>query len=188
MKLTTLMLIVTLGAITLIWLQAKYNEVQNVKSTLDGRTYLVRKLPDAQRAANELARLNKVAEKLIHHLDDLYGNEQRVKQLKERFNPAALSEGSPDSGYTSYSVGKGRKIVMCIRQSDYSFVPHNTLVYVMFHELAHVMTKTVGHDASFWANFRFILKEAVSLGLYRKVDYGANPEDFCGIKIASTIL
>ena len=187
-KLATIMLLVTLTAITFVWLQARFMEVEHVTSKIDGRTYIVRRLPDSQRAADELARLNKDALRLIDHMKTKFPKDVRVQQLASRYNPDALSEGSPDSGYTSYSVGKGRKLVMCIRQSDFTFVPHNTLVYVMFHELGHIMTKTLGHDAAFWENFKLILREAVAIGLYRRVDYRAKPEDFCGIKIASTIL
>lgn len=177
-----------LALIVFMWLQARVQEVEYIKSSVDGRTYLVRKLPDSQKAADELALLNKDAEKLIKHLVAKFKDSSEVKQLYERYNPNALSEGSADSGYTSYSISKGKKIVMCLRQVGHDFVAHNTLMYVMCHEMAHVMTKTVGHDARFWKNFRFILQEAVAIGIYERVDYADKPVDFCGIKIASTVL
>jgi hypothetical protein len=182
----------SLALIAFVWIQARMQEVEYVKSVVDDRTYLVRRLPDSQRAADELARLNQDAMELIKHLVAKFDSRSEahavVQRLYERFNPNAMSEGSADSGYTSYSISKGKKMVMCIRQRDHAFVDHNTLMFVLCHELAHVMTETVGHDASFWTNFRLLLREAVAIGVYVQVDYSKMPEDFCGIKISSTVL
>ena len=48
------------------------------------------------------------------------------------------------------------------------------------------MTKTIGHGDDFWRNFRFILKAAIHYGIYTRVDFGSNPEPYCGIKITDT--
>jgi hypothetical protein len=56
------------------------------------------------------------------------------------------------------------------------------------HELAHIMTTEIGHTPLFWSNFRFLLREAVDIGLYKKVDYFKEPSDYCGIKINSSVI
>jgi predicted metal-dependent hydrolase len=44
-------------------------------------------------------------------------------------------------------------------------------MFVILHEMAHLMTTTVGHTPEFWANFRRILHDASSIQIYRPVNY-----------------
>ena len=55
-------------------------------------------------------------------------------------------------------------------------IDENTLAFVAIHELGHVMTESVGHTKEFWQNFKFLLKDAVKLGIYKPVDYKKNPK------------
>jgi hypothetical protein len=173
-----------------MYLKGYYAEVTYVKSTLDRRNYLVRKLPDSQKAADFLASVNQDLGRLVNHLTAKYPENPVVKRLFENFNPANVSEGSPQSGYTSYSVNKGERIILCLRQKDAtdSFVSKNVIMYVAIHELGHLATESIGHDQDFWDNFKFILEEAVNIGVYQKVDYSNNPAPYCGIKITSSII
>lgn len=167
-----------------------YSEISYVKSNVDNRTYLVRQLGDKEKAANLLAEVSKDLQKLVNHLVAKYPDNESIKRLFKNFNPDNISEGSPDSGYTSYSVNKGENIVLCIRQNDNNktLVDKNTILYVSIHELAHLMTKSIGHDSVFWNNFKFILKEAVDIGIYKKIDYKINHQSYCGIEITNNIL
>ena len=171
-----------------MFVQNHYGEVEYVKSNIDDRYYLVRKLHDRQEAADYLADVNKTLQKLVRHMMAMYPNDPDVLQLYRNYNPEAISEGSPESGYTSYSVNKGEKIILCIRQTDNSFVDKNVILYVAIHELGHIMTKDVGHTDRFWSNFRRLLKEAMGLGLYSKVNFNNKPEDYCGIKITTSVV
>lgn len=175
--------------VILLFIQRHYNEVEYVKSRIDQRNYLVRKLPHSQEAADYLADVNAKLMQLTRHMMAKYGDQNpEVQQLYRNYNPNALSEGSYESGYTSYTVNKGEKMVLCIRQKDTTFVDKNTIMYVAIHELAHVMTTTLQHDENFWRNFKFLLQEAVALNIYKKVDFKQDPQDYCGIKITSSII
>jgi hypothetical protein len=176
--------------ILFFYLKTYYAEVTYVVSKVDNRKYLVRKLPDRQEAADRLASINLDLQKLVKHLSAKYPNKNEVKRLYKNFNPNNISEGSAQSGYTSYSVNKGERIILCIRQKDNkdSFVDRNVVMYVAVHELAHLATESVGHDKTFWNNFRFLLQEAVDIGIYTKVDYAAHPAPYCGIKVTSSII
>jgi hypothetical protein len=190
MKFVEVFLIFITVVILFFYLKNHYAEVTYVKSTIDDNYYLVRRLQDKEEAANILAKLGADMEKLIKHLLAKYPDNKDIKRLYENFNKKNISESSPDSGYTSYSVDKGKRLVLCIRQKNAlnSFVDYNNLIYTITHEISHVAVSDIGHTPHFWEFFRFILKEAVDIGIYTKVDYAKNPADFCGIKITSSVL
>eukprot|EP00798_Chlamydomonas_sp_ICE-L_P002262 gene2262-biopygen10777 len=170
------------------YLRGFYSEVLFVSSDVDGREYLMRRLPDRQNAANLMARINSNLNKLVQHLVAKYPKNPVVRQLYDNYNPDALSEGGAELGYTSYSVNKGEKIVLCLRQRDHELVEENILMYVAIHELGHLGTDEVGHTPKFWSNFKWILEEAMSIGLYTRVDFDNEPKKYCGINITSSIV
>lgn len=188
MNFVDVFIIFVITLILVMFIQNHYGEVEYVTSSIDNRSYLVQKLPDRQQAADYLADINMRLTRLVKHMMAKHGNNQDVLQLYKLYNPNALSEGSIESGYTSYSVNKGEKVILCIRQKDRSFVPKNIVMYVAIHEVAHIMTKEIGHTETFWNNFRFLLEEAMSIGLYEKVDFNRQPADYCGIKITNSVI
>lgn len=177
--------------IALFYIKQHYAEVEYVESKIDNKKYLVLSLPDKQEAADTLALLNQDMLQLIEHLITKYPDNPAIKRLKKNYDPNNISEGSPYSGYTSYTVNKGQKLVLCIRQKNKTkklIKDRNLLRYVVFHEAGHYASKTVGHNKEFWQNFKFIIKEAVDIGLYTKVNYKNNPQPYCGITVSSSII
>jgi predicted metal-dependent hydrolase len=166
------------------------NEVMYVKSSVDNNEYLVRNLNDKNEAANILAMLRMKLEKICEVMKKKYPTDESVLRMNEKFNADNITESGKSNQYTSYSVNKGEKIVFCIRQKDEaeSLVDENTLTFVAIHELAHIMTKSVGHTPEFWANFKRLLKEAVENKLYQKENYSNNPKEYCGIKVSDSPL
>jgi hypothetical protein len=177
-----------MAAIICMYVRRYYAEVEYMVSHVDGRNYLVRKMPDNQEAADRLALLNQKLSKLVQHVSTAFADNPDALRLAKNFNPDNVSEGGMENGYTSYSVNKGERIVMCIRQRDGSFVDEDVVMYVAVHELAHLMTAEVGHTPTFWANFRFLLREAIEANLYKVVDFAEHPRDYCGIKIGSSVI
>ena len=166
------------------------NEVIYVKSTIDNNEYLVRNLEDKNLAADMLAKLRSKLEKICEIMKNKYPNDESVTRMNDRFNSENITESGKNNQYTSYSVNKGEKVVFCIRQKDEdeSIVDENTLTFVAVHELAHIMTKSVGHTPEFWSNFKRLLKEAVEHNLYVKENYSSNPKEYCGIKVSDSPL
>ena len=166
------------------------NEVSYVKSDIDNNEYLVRNRDNKQQAADLLAKVRLKLEKIISSMKQKYPNDKSVLRMSKKFNADNISESGKSSQYTSYSVNKGEKIVFCIRQKDEdeSLVEENTITFVSIHELAHIMTKSIGHTEEFWNNFKRLLKEAIDLGLYQKEDYQSNPKEYCGIKVTDSPL
>ena len=77
---------------------------------------------------------------------------ESLKRLKKNYRPNNITESSPGNKYTSYSINKGDKIVFCLRSKDGSnkLEDINTMMFVAIHELAHLMTKSIGHTTEFW--------------------------------------
>ena len=166
------------------------NEVTTCKSSIDNNEYIVRNREDKEEAANMLAKIRQKLEDLIDSMKQKYPNDEAVQRMSRKFNADNISESGKSSQYTSYSVNKGEKIVFCIRQKDEkeSFVDMNTITFVSIHELAHIMTKSVGHTDEFWTNFKRLLNEAIKMGIYTKEDYSSNPREYCGIKVTDSPL
>jgi predicted metal-dependent hydrolase len=166
------------------------NEVIYVKSDIDNNEYLVRNLKDKEIAANTLAKLRLKLEKICSIMKNKYPNDESVIRMNEKFNPDNITESGKNNQYTSYSVNKGEKLVFCIRQKDENetIVDENTLTFVAIHELAHIMTKSVGHTPEFWTNFKRLLNDAINNNLYTKENYSSNPKEYCGIKVTDSPL
>ncbi len=166
------------------------NEVTYVKSSIDNNEYLVRNLEDKEAAANMLANIRMKLQKICDVMKNKYPTDESVNRMVERFNPDNITESGKNNQYTSYSINKGEKIVFCIRQKNdkEDLVDENTMTFVSIHELAHIMTKSVGHTPEFWDNFKRLLKIAIEEGLYNKEDYTKNPKEYCGIKVSDSPL
>ena len=101
-----------------IYTESRNNEIIYVKSNIDNRQYLVRNQEDKQDAADLLANMRGRLEKLINYMKINYPNDKRVERLIRKFNPDRISESLKGSKYTSYSINKGEKIVLCLRSKD----------------------------------------------------------------------
>tara|TARA_B100000902_G_C27230707_1_gene874643 strand:+ start:693 stop:1277 length:585 start_codon:yes stop_codon:yes gene_type:complete len=180
-----------LSVLVLFTILNKFKENKDITTIIskkDNRKYIVRKLPDAESAADKLAEINNKILILIKSLENKEHNDYtgNVKTLINRFNPDALSETGKDAEYTSYSVNKGQKISICIRNKDNSFINNNTVIFVVIHELAHVMTDSIGHTEEFWDNMKYLLEKAEEINIYTPQDYNTNPVNYCGMEINST--
>ncbi len=166
------------------------NEITYTKSDVDGKAYLVRNVPDKKDAANLLANTKKRCVHLVRYLSLKFPNNDAVNRLLLKYNPDNITESSKNSKYTSYSVNKGEKIVFCIRSrdKDEKLVDQNVLMFVALHELAHVMTKSVGHTQEFWDNFKFLLRQAIDAKVYVHQDFRKKPVKYCGTEITDTPL
>jgi hypothetical protein len=167
--------------------QSKYPLV-NVKSSVDNQTYKVRDMPDKQQAADLLARVRAKIKALYAALHDKFPNKPQIKQWIRNFKPDAerFMESTPAEEHTSYSVNKGEKIHLCLRQREgdnETLVDENVMVFVALHEMAHVITPTLGHGPDFWNNFGWLLKQAEARNIYTYQNFKAQPVAYCGLKI-----
>ena len=172
------------------WLSSIFSSnypLVSVKSTIDGRTYRVRDLSDKQEAANLMANTRIKIASLCNALQQKYPDKKQVQMISQNFrdDPNRFLEATPDAAHTSYSVNKGEKVYMCLRQRNEKeeLVDENIITFVAIHELAHIGTPEIGHTPSFWNNFGWLLKEAEAMKVYEFTNFAAHPVEYCGIRI-----
>lgn len=186
---------VLIGFILLICLKIySESEVYNLKcviSTVDGNKYCVRDRTKVKEASDLLAKVTEKCKELVAYVGKKYPNDADVKRLVDNFNPKKISETLPTSELTAYSENKGEKIAFCLNKTktnNEALIDLNTLTFVAIHELAHLMTPSVGHKQEFWQNFKFLLENAKDAHIYKPVDYKKNPTGYCGMTITDNPL
>ncbi len=169
-------------------LQTNVYPLTSVRSTIDGQVYQVRDMGDKQQAADLLAKVRQRMSQLYNYLKVTYPDKPQVKQLVQNFKPDAgrILEATPEAEHTSYSVNKGESVHLCLRQRDgnnENLINENIMMFVALHEMAHMITATIGHGPDFWNNFGWLLKQAEEKGLYTPTNFKAQPVAYCGVKI-----
>jgi len=158
-----------------------------VKSDVDGEAYLVRNLSDRKAAANRLAEVRANVLRLMKHFKQSLTENPIAAAILKNFDgePSRFSESEADSSYTSYTLNKGEKMYVCLRQKNavQTLVDVNVLTFVTLHELGHIGTHEIGHTPLFWNNFAWILKQAEHIGIYEYQDFSSTPAEYCGISI-----
>jgi hypothetical protein len=143
--------------------------------------------------ARRLSRLAKKIDTLVLYMynhklpDSIVANRLAYRWKKIRDNPKGFRETSFGESSAAYTVNKGEEMRICIRdpKSDKMFEDEKTSFLVILHELAHLMSKSYGHNLEFKKNFAYITKVAVELGLYKYVDYSKEPTTYCSTDITN---
>mgnify|MGYP001452279814 CR=1 FL=1 len=189
-ELAALLSIGVIGSTVALNKQSQNNEVVYVKANHNGKSYLVRNVKDKQEAADLLAQIGTNLQLLVDYVYENDRDKDGATRMKRKYNGDNISESEPNTKYTSYSVNKGEKIVFCLRSKDdkQELSDLNLMMFVAIHELAHVMTKSVGHTEEFWDNFRYLLKKAMKLNIYKRHDFKNKPRSYCGTTITESPL
>ena len=171
-----------------VYMDSEMYNLKCVISGVDGNRYCVRDRVEVDEAADLLAACTTNCINLVKYMDKNHSDDQRIQKLVKGFNPKAIQETLPTSELTAYSENKGEKIAFCLNKTKDStkLIDLNTLTFVAIHELAHIMTTSIGHKQEFWQNFKFLLEGAKASGIYDPVDYQKTPENYCGITITDS--
>jgi len=180
-----ILIIFIIGFVLKIYADSDMFQLKCIVSDEDGNKYCVRETPKLELVADLLARVTKKLVDLVKYMGEKYPTRENVKRLVEKFNPKKISETLPTSTYTAYSENKGEKLAFCTTttKEGSKLIDENTLTFVAIHELGHVMTESIGHKKEFWENFKFLLKNAVQMGIYNPIDYKNKPKKYCGMTI-----
>jgi len=170
-----------------IYYESDSFQLKCIISGVDGNKYCVRDRNKVKPAANLLATVTTKCKDLVNYVNEKYPNDPKVQRLVKGFNPKKISETLPNSELTAYSENKGEKIAFCLnkkKEDNNNLIDINTLTFVAIHELSHIMTVSIGHKQEFWQNFKFLLENAKTAGIYDPVDYKKKPKEYCGMTIS----
>jgi hypothetical protein len=127
-------------------------------------------------------------EKLVNHVYIKYPDHEGAKLLRKRYNQNNLYEGSPFDENFTYTDNKGERIVICLKDKEMNYHDINLLMFPFIHELGHLCDKdhNPGHGPSFSKCFKWLLEEAIMIGVYTPIDFNSSPESYCGMTIDAT--
>lgn len=183
----TTLLVTTLLAMAILyrWAQGDERSLVCIISSVDGEKYCVRDRTKLDAAADLLAQTSQHIDTVVAYCAESSSDDERVQRLLSRYNSGAIRETLPTSEHVAYSENKGEKMAFCVstRRNGERLIDQNTLTFVALHELAHVMSKSVGHTQEFWTNFKFLVTKAVECGVYSPVNYKENPAQYCGMEL-----
>ncbi len=175
-------------AFLIICLQGKETfEIIKQKATYDHKDYYVQDYENHQEAANVLSKIVSDSLTLINKLSMKYPDKDNVARLKEKFNPDKIREAVHEKNSTSYTINKGEMMHLCLRNKNKNKTlhEHNLLMFVIIHELAHIASKSIGHNKEFYDNFKFLLNEAAEINIYTPVNFGNHRVEYCGIDVTN---
>lgn len=165
--------------------QQKYNKIVR-----NGNTLHILKTEDSDNAVLLLESIAHDTENLVDHISKKYPQHSGMQLLRQRFNKNNLYEGSPSDKDFTYTEDKGTRIVICLRNKKMNFHDKNLLMFPVIHELGHMCDKdhNPGHGGEFTDCFKFILQEAIELGVYHPIDFVNDPKPYCGMLISTNPL
>jgi hypothetical protein len=105
---------------------------------------------------------------LVSQAQEYYQYDPMLALLKDRLRPVhpIVEKLKLYKGDKSYTINKER-VFLCLYDEHGEYYPLNHQVYVLLHELAHVInTKDVGHTEEFHRIFDELLDRATKLGIY----------------------
>jgi predicted metal-dependent hydrolase len=152
----------------------------------DGKKFCVRERENKAAAAKLLEEIADKAQQLVNYVYKKYPDNEDVVRLKEKFSKDVIMETLPNSQYTAYSENKGEKVSFCLnktKDNNNNLIDSHTLMFVCIHEMSHIMTKSIGHDTTFWQNFKFLLENAEEAGIHIPRNYKEEPSEYCGMQI-----
>lgn len=170
-----------------IYMDSDAYNLKCIISSVDGNKYCVRERKKVEQAADLLAEVTRNCKMLVFYMKEKYPDDERVKRLVDGFDPKKINETLPTSELTAYSENKGEKLAFCLNKNkktkDTNLIDLDTLTFVAIHELSHIMTKSVGHTAEFWGNFKFLLQNAKDAKIHVPENYKEKPQEYCGMTI-----
>ena len=136
-------------------------------------------------AVEILVNLDKFITKLKKHLLDDYPSHKLIqKKLKKSILIYEIPKKNTKS--VAYTLNKNI-LYVCLRNKNKTLIKdYNKIYFVVMHELAHLITKTYGHNQEYWDNNKLIIKTAIKYKLYKYKNYYSSPVNYCGININSS--
>jgi hypothetical protein len=149
----------------------------DVVSAVNNKKYAVMQTGDYVAAADMLASLEDKARAFIAAASEKYPNDNTIKRI-QKYWTGTISE-IPQSDTIAYALEK-RDLFMCVRDNAGNVQQLDDLLFVLLHELSHIMNTSYGHDAPFWRQFKRTLEMANKLGYLPYTNYDQYSVTVCG--------
>lgn len=143
-----------------------YKEPLNLheKHVIEGVSYKIIKTSDSTKsdALSRLLFLKETAFIIATKLEN-----SKATLLQSRLRKTTFSELSPPhTPYIASTINKGSVINICIRDAmTGSLLSKEHTLYVFVHELAHIITKSIGHTPEFNENMTLLVKACQEIGV-----------------------
>lgn len=178
------LIIILILLVAALYLILRQERMVWIRSSSGRKTYYVKNLKDAQRAADKLEELENHLADFMQQAEKIYPGDVRIKRIRERWD-GSLSEVEDLKDNIAYSIGK-MTLHLCIREKDGRTADINSCMFVLLHELAHICTISYGHTTEFWKNMRFLLEIADFTGHYEYTDNVSEKTMLCGRPLGSS--
>jgi hypothetical protein len=129
-----------------------------------------------------IVKINITLDQFVDKLSIQFPQDERVGRLRLRYKKSSLMQSKD---HNTYTINK-HQIMMCVRDYSKDQQLHddfNLLIFVAIHELGHVMSESAHHTDEFWANFKFLLRNAAEMGFYNPVDYAFDSKNYCMMQV-----
>jgi len=178
--------------IFLIYYYYYYNKHISVKGR-SGRTFYIRSSREnfTNVSQNDIInRLEEIDSRIKKLCDTLvaenYPDKERAERTKRKWDNIIIKETYENENSVAFVINKGDEISICLTNKKTGDLEDiNTTMFVVLHEVGHLMSINWGHDEEFWNNFKLILRKAQEINIYNYTNYNNTPEEYCGISIYS---
>ena len=104
---------------------------------------------------------------ILQYNKEMFRHDDKITELKYRVGKVfpLVNELEIYVGDKSYTINK-EKIFLCLKDKNEKYYDSNMLVYVLLHELSHVLNDEVGHGEKFQRIFNEVLEKATEEGIY----------------------
>jgi hypothetical protein len=183
-----LLVIFIIGSISYAFYYLTRDDTRPKRNPTDNRIYNIKKQsPEKDAAALEfLSELQNKVTKLVSYMQENSLPDQfTANRLYNSWAMCQLRETSSFDKSIAMTIDKGTEIRICIRDNN-KFEDINTAMFVILHELAHIMSVSVGHTQEFYQHFYYITHLASYLNLYVPENFMDSPKTYCGTTIKTT--
>lgn len=188
MRLTLIILL-----IILVWYYLSVRHLVEIRLPNRGESYVVsNKYGNEVESALLMSQVNDDVISVLKYMKEKYVtrgegtalHKEITQNMLRNYNPEVIVENVPGGGDTSYTINKGQRMYICIRDKTGALLDKHTIVFVVLHEISHIgHYYGWGHGQSYWEVFKFVLKNAAESGIHKPLDYTYNPRKYCGISI-----
>ena len=179
--------------VVLIYFYDKYYNTHKVVIGKSGRSYHIRIRREEFTNVSDndiINRLEEIDSRIKKLCDTLvvenYPDRERAERTKEKWDNIIIKETYENESSIAFVINKGDEMSICLTNKETGNLEDiNTTMFVVLHEVGHLMSVNWGHDEEFWTNFKLILRKAQEIDIYNYTNYNNTPEEYCGISIYS---